>query len=122
GDYSKAALGRPDSVLGRFECRKSVSAGTACTGSGAGRASDGHGRFVSGLGWRLVEPNALKREHRPVRFSPKQDLSNRFQMRGMPLNLLRYRVDITKPPLERPAVEDRQRPGRRVKLRHGLAR
>jgi hypothetical protein len=52
----------------------------------------------------------------------EQDLSGRFEMRGISLDPLRRRVDLAEPLLAWPAVEDRQRVHRPVRLHHHLAR
>ena len=94
------AIWGPDHMRGDRLCQTSVMK-PACPSLGA-RAQLRWGRRDS------------EGKHWPVRIPAEQDLSDRLEMRGMPLDLLRYRVDIAEPPLERAAVENRQRARRRV--------
>ena len=62
-------------------------------------------------------------QERPRRLDAEHDLPHRLEVRGARLDLLRQRVDVAEPPLERGAEEDRVHAGRLVGIvRHRLGR
>ena len=51
-----------------------------------------------------------------VRIAVEHDLADHFEMRVARLDLLRQRVHVAEPPLERRALEDRRHAGRLVNV------